>query len=245
LDSLNGEFGKVKDLYFDDRFWTTRYLVADTGKWLSGRQVLLSPYSLGAVDREERKIAISLTREQIEASPSLDSEKPVSRQFEEDYYRYYGWPNYWNGGYGWGSGPYIERDRNRWADSTREENSWDPHLRSAHDVVGHHIEATDGAVGHVEDFIIDEETWAIRYLVATTRNWWPGRKILISPKWIERVSWNESKVYVNITRESVKQAPEYVSGSLPSRDFEESLHHHYARRGYWIDELAWHEAASR
>ena len=177
LKSREGEIGKIKEFYFDDRYWTIRYLVADTGNWLMNRQVLISPYALGAVSKEEEHIAVDLTKKQIEDSPSLDSDKPVSRQFQEAYYGYYGWPVYWDGSYMWGSSPYIVRERERWRESTKaEKGSWDPNLRSTRDVSGHHVQAADGEIGHVEDFVIDDETWAIRYLIINTRNWWPGKK---------------------------------------------------------------------
>jgi len=242
LDSLDGEIGKVKEFYFDDRHWTIRYLVAETGTWLADRQVLISPYALVAVNNEERNIAIDLTKKQIEDSPSLDSDKPVSRQFEEAYYGFYGLPVYWGGPYMWGAYPYFvrdreARDREQWKAPVQGKKAWDPHLRSTYGVSGHHIQALDGELGHVQDFIIDDETWAIRYLIIDTHNWWPGKKVLVSPQWIERVSWGERKVFVNLSRETIKQSPEYTEESLLTRDYETELHRHYKRQGYWIDEL--------
>jgi len=239
LHSLNGEIGKIKEFYFDDHYWTIRYLVADTGNWLTGTQVLISPYTLAAVNKEEQYIAIDLTKKQIEDSPSLNTDKPVSRQFEEGYYEYYGWPMYWGGPFMWGaypSYPYIVRDREKWREPTQGEKAWDPHLRSTQDVSGYHIQAADGDIGHVEDFIIDDETWAIRYLIIDTQNWWPGKKVLVSPQWIERVSWSESTVFVNLTRDAIKQSPEYTDESLLTRDYETGLHRHYDRQGYWIED---------
>lgn len=238
LDSLDGEIGKVKEFYFDDQHWAIRYLVAETGNWLTSRQVLISPYALAAVSKEEEQIACDLTKKQIEDSPSLERDKPVSRQFEETYYRYYGMPLYWGGAHMWGEYPYIVRNREQWKESAQDENTWDPHLRSTQDVSGHHIQATDGEIGHVEDFVIDDETWAIRYLIIDTQNWWPGRKVLVSPQWIERVSWNESKVLVSLSREAIKQSPEYTEESLLTRDYETALHRYYDRQGYWMNELA-------
>ena len=238
LDSLDGEIGKVKEFYFDDHYWAIRYLIADTGNWLTGRQVLISPYALVTVRKEEQHIAIDLTQKQIEGSPSLSTDKPVSRQFEETYYGYYGWPMYWGGSYMWGTYPYIMRDREKWSKSGQGKKGWDSHLRSSHEVSGYHIQAADGEIGHVEDFIIDDETWAIRYLIIDTRNWWPGKKILISPQWIERVSWSESKVFVNLSTETIKQSPEYTEESLLTRDYETGLHRHYDRQGYWIEDPA-------
>jgi uncharacterized protein YrrD len=229
--------GKVKEFYFDDRHWTVRYLVANTGTWLSGRQVLISPYAMIAVNRDHQDIVADLTKKQIEHSPSLDSDKPVSRQFEESYYGYYGYPMYWGGPYSWGYYPYIERNREKWNDFNRDEKKWDHHLRSSHEVTGYHIQAKDGELGHVEDFIIDDETWVIRYLIVNTSNWWAGKKVLVSPQWIERVSWGENKVFINLSRETIKQSPEYTDESLLTRDYEIGLHGHYNRKGYWIDEL--------
>ena len=236
LESLSGEIGKAKEFYFDDLHWAIRYLVADTGNWLSGKQVLISPYSLVAVNVKEKHIEINLTKNQIEGSPSLDSDKPVSRQFEESYYRYYGiMPMYWEGSNMWGAYPYIERDREKRRKDTQGEKAWDPHLRSTNDVRGHNIQATDGDIGHVEDFIIDDETWAIRYLIIDTQNWWPGKKVVISTKWIEKVSWIESKVFVDVSRETIRQSPEYTEESLLTREYETMLHRHYKRQKYWGD----------
>jgi uncharacterized protein YrrD len=238
LDTLDGEIGKVKEFYFDAQHWAIRYLVAETGTWLTGRQVLISPYALVSVNNEKQNIEINLTRKQIEESPPLESDKPVSRQFEDAYYGFYGWPLYWVGPNIWGAYPFIVRDPEKWTDYSQEEKEWDPYLRSTHDVTGHHIQAADGEIGHVEDFIFDDETWAIRYLIIDTQNWWPGKKVLVSPQWIERVSWIESKVFVNLTRETIRQSPEYTEDSLLTRDYETGLHRHYNRRGYWVDEHA-------
>ena len=157
LRSLDGDIGEVKELYFDDHHWTISYLVADTGNWLPGRQVLISPYALVAVNNKKEYITVNLTKQQIEDSPSLDTHKPVSRQFEEAYYGYYGWPGY-GVPYMWGPYPYIVRDRTKWKESAHSKKVPDRHLRSTQDVSGHAIQATDGEIGHVEDFIIDDET---------------------------------------------------------------------------------------
>lgn len=238
LHCRDGAIGTVKDFYFDDHHWGVRYLVADTAGWLAGRQVLISPYALKTVSSAEHSIALALTKKQLEDSPSLNTDKPVSRQYEESYYGFYGWPMYWNGPLLWGAYPDIVREPEHWQNTRPDGTGWDPHLRSTSDVTGHHIQAADGEIGHVEDFIIDDHSWAIRYLVIDTRNWWPGKKVLVSPKWIERVSWSESKVVVSLSREAVKQSPEYVEGLPLTREYETRLHQHYDRRGYWVDDPA-------
>jgi sporulation protein YlmC with PRC-barrel domain len=237
LHSLDGIIGSAKEFYFDDRHWAIRYLVANTGNWLTGRKVLISPYSLNRVDTAAEALSVQLTKNQIEASPSIDSEEPVSRQFEESYYGYYGYPNYWIGQSMWGYYPYPERDHSKWGSHSETANKWDSHLRSTHAVTGYRLLALDGEIGHVEDFVIDDETWAIRYLIVSTTDFWPGKKVLVSPHWIKRVSWEQSEVVIDLSREMIKGAPEYTDGSLPTRDHETRLYGHYNRAGYWVDEL--------
>lgn len=229
--------GKVQDTYFDDRHWTLRYLVVNTGKWLIGRQVLISPYAVMSVNRDQKSIVSDLTKKQIEESPTLESHKPVSRQFEESYYDYYDWPRYWGGPNIWGYYPYLERNSVKWDSFVPDEKKYDHHLRSSHEVTGYHIQAEDGEIGHVADFVIDEQTWVIRYLVVNTSNWWAGKKVLVSPQWIERISWGERRVFVNVPRASIQLSPEYNDKSLLSRDYETRLHGHYQRKAYWADEL--------
>jgi len=199
--------------------------------------VLISPYALNGVIKSEKHLSVELTKQQIENSPSLDSHKPISCQFEDDYYGYYGWPTYWTGDSVWGNSTYLERDRSKWERPTTPTKAWDCHLRSTHEVTGYHLQALDGEIGHIEDFVIDDDTWAVRYLIVGTKNWWPGKTVLISPQWIEQVSWSESKVFVNLSREAIKHSPEYTEESLLTRDYEAGLHRHYSRKGYWTDQL--------
>jgi hypothetical protein len=231
LRGIDGDLGRLKEFYFDDHYWTIRYLVVDTGDWLGERPVLISPYALLSVNKEERYISIGLTKKRIENSPSWDSDKPVSRQFEEAYHGYYGLPMYWNGPFMWGPFPVIDRGKSQGVNDGGK--AWDFRLRSTAAVSGYDIHANDGEIGHVDDFVIDDAIWAIRYLVVDTRNWWPGKKVLVSPRWIKRVSWSESKVFVDLLRETVKQSPEYSEESLLTRSYETGLHRHYHRKGYW------------
>ena len=236
LSGLDGEIGSVEEFYFDDRFWTIRYLVAETRGWLEERLVLISPYSLAYVSNEKKLLSVDLSKKQIEDSPSLDTDKPVSKQFEESFYSYYGWPVYWDGPYAWGAFPYLlVQAGEKIVGPKQPEHSWDPNLRSTHDVTGHHIQAIDGEIGHVEDFLIDE-SWKIRYLIINTQNWWPGKKVLISPEWIDSISLNESKVYVQLSRETIRSAPEYPQEPMVSREYEALLYKHYGKPGYWLSE---------
>ena len=235
LSALDGEIGSVKEFYFDDRFWTIRYLVVDTGSWLAGRVVLISPYAVTSVDRERRLVSVDLTKREIEDSPSMETDKPVSKQFEDSYYN---WPTYWSGPFSWGLFYRPSDAREHWKRLEEEQKHADHDLRSTRDVTAHFIEATDGEVGHVEDFIVDTEQWAIRYLEVGTRNWWLGKLVLIAPLWIDSIDWAESKVYVGLTRNSIKLSPPYTESTLLQRDYETLLHEHYDREGYWERELA-------
>lgn len=206
LGVIDGEIGRVKDFYFDDTAWRVRYLVADTGKWLAHRLVLIAPHALGSIDEKERIIHVQLTREQVENSPGIDADKPVSRQMEEEYLRYFGWPFYWLDPLMWGAPAAfepVEAD-----DSIRPHG--DPHLRSMNEVAGYHLAALDGEIGHVEDFLIDDEDWSIQDLIVDTRNWLPGKRVLVSPMFIKSVNWAESTLQVQLTRKALEsELPEY------------------------------------
>ena len=211
-----------------------RYLVVDTGGWLSGRQVLISPLAVRETDWGAGRVSLDWTRAQIERAPSIDTDKPVSRQHEAAYFDYYGWPYYWPGPYAWGMfpvpaalavAPRVGGDR----PSEQEEQEGDPHLRRSKEVIGYHIQARDDDIGHVEDFIIDDESWQIRYMVVDTSNWWFGKKVLIAPQWIDQVSWPERKVLVGLPKAQIEHAPEWDGVSPIGRDYEERLHDAYGR----------------
>jgi hypothetical protein len=211
LAATDGDIGHVKDFYFDDKIWVVRYLVADTGSWLAGRLVLLSPHAFAKWDRGESTLHLKLLKKQIENSPPIESHKPVSRQYEIEYYGYYGWPGYWNGGAMWGMGGYptvlpcsVDETEAHRAVHQRDDN----HLRSAHAVTGYHIQASDGAIGHVSGLLVDDRSWAIRELVVETGHWYSGKEILISPGKIERISYEDSKVFVNLTKADIQRTAE-------------------------------------
>jgi hypothetical protein len=247
IRATDGDIGHVEDLFFDDERWAIRYLVVDTGAWLPGRQVLLSPYAVGRLVPDEQVLTVAVTRSQIERSPDVNAHQPISRQYEASYARYYGYPYYWGTAAMWGNAdlpsaaadpltPDARRlDALTEADTVPPEalpdvNPEDVHLRSCRDVTGYHIDATDGDIGHIADFLVDDETWAIRYLVVDTSNWWFGNKVLISPHWVDAVSWADSKAVVNLTRTAIQQAPPYDPDAILGRDQEELLERHYGRR---------------
>jgi hypothetical protein len=242
IRATDGELGTIEDLYFDDETWAIHYLIVDTGGWLGGRRVLISPISVVHTDWEAKRLDVALTKRQVEHSPEIDTHKPVSRQHEAGYVGYYGYPYYWGGPYLWGAAAYPAGLATPPTASTEamaariRRESTDSHLRSGEAVTGYNIEAADGEIGHVDGFVVDDEAWAIRYMEVATRNWWPGKKILLSPAWIERVSWTDSKVYVGLSREAIKDAPEYVESRPITREYENRLYFHYGRPPYWLNE---------
>jgi hypothetical protein len=237
LKSTDGTIGSAREFYFDDHYWSIRYLVAKTSGWLSNKKVLLSPYSVTAIDPVTETVSLALTKKQIEDSPSIDEDEPVSLQWENSYYDYYGYPAYWGGPFMWGYYPYPQRDSAKWSSWDMTRSPWDRHLRSTHQVTGYHIHASDGEIGHIEDFIIDEETWAIRYLVVATTNFWPGKKILVSPQWIASISWETQEVFSDLSRDKIKDSPAYDDASAITREDEVGLYGYYDRDGYWVADL--------
>lgn len=241
IEALDGNIGHVSDLYFDDENWVVRYIVVNAGSWLSSRKVLIPPAAIKQANLEERTLSVSLTREQVKNSPDIDTDKPVSRQHEKANLSHYGYPTYWSGaltmtGYG-SSAPmpadgYEETDTFRDVEEIKHRDD-DHHLRSCKVVKSYHIEALDGDIGHVEDMLVDEETWALRYFIVNTSNWWLGHSVLIAPQWIKSISWATEKVAVDLDRKIIKDAPPYDATARLDRAQELEIYEHYGRAAYW------------
>ncbi|WP_163527482.1 PRC-barrel domain-containing protein [Halobacillus ihumii] len=232
INATDDELGKVESFLFDDESWTIRYLVADTRKWLPGRTVLISPISITAVNHEESHVTVQLSKEQVKDSPNIDSESPVSREQELKLNQYYGWGSYWGGPGVWGANMYPNHllGEHLVQDSLNtEEEPGESHIRSTSEIENYEIHAEDGGVGHVESFLLDDESWRIRYIIVETKNWQSGKKVLVAPAWITEVKWEEKRVYVSLNQEKVKNAPEYDPDSPISNAFEEKLHNAYGK----------------
>ncbi len=240
VHASDGAIGRVRDAFFDDIRWTIRYLVVDTSKWMSGRDVLISPHAVAQPLSMAKHIEVLLTRTQVIHSPEVDTREPVSRQTEVDVLAYYGHPSYWRAGSLWATGDYPSASRTPKAvdGPVIEPAAGAPiaegSLRSCAHVKGCAIHAGDGSIGRVDDFVFDDESWAIRYFVVDTRTWWPGgTKVLIATHWIDRIDWDARGVHVNLTLEQVRTSPVYDEDSPVHRDYEERLHSAYDRTGYW------------
>jgi hypothetical protein len=240
LAATDGAIGEVDDCYFDDVHWTVRYFVVDAGGWLSGRRVLITPMAVRNVDQAGERVHVDLTREQVEHSPDIDTHRPVSRQHELSLLQHYGFPSYWYGPYSWGPAmlptpeiPVPEGVTEEVMARAEQDNLEDAHLHSTSDTLGYDIQARDGAIGHLDDFLVDERSWTIRWLVVDTRNWLPGKHVLVAPEWVEDVSWTEGAVRVGLAREQIQSAPPYDRTRPVDRDYEHRLFAHYGRPRYW------------
>lgn len=240
IHASDGLIGTVSDFLFDDATWLVRWLVIDTGNWLPGRKVLLPPSALANINHIGRQFAVRLTKQQVQECPEVESDRPVSRQMETNIYSYYGWSPYWGAGsylgmVGYGGGmvgtagerPSLELMQREKAIDDAQRNNDDPALRSAKEVTGYHIHASDGEIGHVEDFLVEDDDWSIHYLVVDTKNWWPGKKVLISPMSVRKIEWADRRVNLGADRRKVKDSPAYDPSMTVDPIYEKSFHKHY------------------
>lgn len=227
IQTLDGPLGHARDYLFDDRSWHVRYVVVDTGRILPGRGVLLAPASFGQPDWESRKLPVNHTREEVKAAPSVASDRPVSQQEEEALHAYYQWAPYWAPGFPVAA-PFIEpgaAETDNAGAATREEN----HLRSFKEVRGYHLHARDGEIGHVEDFILDDETWDLRMTIVETRNWLPGKLVPLAMHSLTRIDWETRSAAADLTRDQIQNGPEFDPSAPVNKELETRLYDYYGR----------------
>lgn len=233
IQASDGNIGRVKDFLFDSDRWLVCYAVVDTSEWLPGRKVLLIPGVLGTPSTEGEVLPVDLTRAQVRHSPDIDTDKPVSRRNELDLFEYYGWSPYWGAGRGGFTTPVVRPGEPGQQEAAGVASPGNPYLRSMREVDGYAIEATDGNIGHVEDFIIDDEQWVVRYLVVHTRNWRPGKRVLVSPAWVDAITWHDRVVRAGLSRDEIKNSPPYDPNQPVNRQYEIRLYDYYGRPRYW------------
>ncbi len=250
LGARDGNIGRCHDLLFEDTDWAARYLVADTRKWLPGRKVLIPPRAVESLEESSGPVllsagtmVLSLTKEQIKNAPPLDSDAPVSRRYETAFNRYYDWPNYW-------AAPSI-RDpqlyptllhrpeeltrrsdvQYRFSDRRPEEET---HLRSAREVASYRCLAGGQNIGDVDDFLVEEESWIIRYLIVDARKYLPeGRWLLISTDWVAMIDWADSSIAVTLTTDQLAKGPRFDPDMELDRHYERAIHEFYGLPYYW------------
>jgi hypothetical protein len=213
ISARDGDIGRVEALYFDDRGWTVRYLVVDAAPWLAGRRMLVSPVCVSHPDWERRRLVVALTRAQVQASPDADVGRPLSRQFEAAFCQHYGVPAYW-----------------------RTPDDW--HLRSTEQVRGYEVRASDGRLGRVDDMLIEDLTWRIRYLDVATGRWRRTTHVLVAPEWIEAISSDEATIALSLPSATLDNAPRYDPARPIDREFERALYTCCGHAGSWDERAA-------
>jgi len=229
LHATDGELGQVTEFFFDDEHWTVRYLVVRTGSWLAGRTVLLTPAVVSGTDWDGRRLSVSLTQEQVRNSPDVGDDQPVSRLQELEYLRYYDQPPYWILGaeVGGPAGAIDAALRRDAADAEAAGSEPPTHLRSSKEVCGYQIEASDGLIGHLRHYLLDDDSWRVRYLVVDTSTWWFGKDVVIAPEWVDRVSWGDRCLRVGHTRDQIRASPAYDPHVPLTRDYANTLARHF------------------
>jgi hypothetical protein len=198
LRATDGSVGRIADLYFDDHAWIVRYVVVDTGGWLTGRAVLIAPSSLGAPDDSALEYPVTLTRERIENAPGIDEAKPVDRQQELGLAEHFGWPAWRHSVDG------LPQEVTR-----KQSAEGDPNLRSAADVVGYAIAALDGEIGSVSGLLVETADWSVRALTVDTGKWLSGQQVVLSPDRVKHINWAERRVEIDLSTEQVRNSPPY------------------------------------
>jgi hypothetical protein len=240
INATDGPIGTIVDLLFDDVTWLVRWLVVDTGAFLIGRKVLLPPSALSHTNLMGGELAAGITKQQVEDSPNIRTDQPVSRVMETNLYDFYGWSPYWSmgfymGGYGYPVGTGFMRGGLGAHDGGAHDREGvvagvargDQHLRSIREVTGYHIHALDGEIGHVADFLLEDGDWSVHYLVVDTKNWWPAKKVLISPRSIKRTDWSSRMVSLDLLRQQIKDGPAYDGTVAVDRAYEHAFHGYY------------------
>ena len=236
VGAVDGDLGKVVDVLFDDERWAVRYLVVETGGVFLQRRVLISPNSFRTVDWLHSRFNVALTREKVRRSPSVDTDQPISRQREAEHHRYYGYPTYWafSGPIALGMYPGIlPLGEVASPPLAKQTPAGDVHLRSAGEVHGYRVRGSDDDLGHLGDLLVDDQTWKVAYLVIDTSNWWLGKQVLVAPEWATRISWDERRVFIAMTRQAILGSPEWTPGAPVNREYETRLYDHYGRPAYW------------
>jgi hypothetical protein len=259
VKASDGRIGTVKDFLFDEKTWRVRWMVVHP-KSQPGRKVLIHPRAIAPLDVSppssgglglmgmgpKLTLCVRLTRAQIEASPDVREDEPVSRQIESRIHDFYGWEAYWSAADQYQNmstiaagpprpPPYLAEPAIREpanAETLPPSADGDPHLRSVNEVNGYHVHATDGDIGHIEHLLADDEKWDIHYFVIDTRNWWPGKHVLLAPYAVQSIDWSDRHILLNVTRDQVRSSPPWDPLAMTDQIGERRLQSHYGWPGY-------------
>lgn len=237
---IDGEIGSVRDFYFDDYNWTVRYFVIKTGKWLEHERILVATVSLAKTELEANSLPVDLTREKVRNSPRVIIDRPLTRAERIELHSYYEWPMDWIEGEIPGTGPGLtgyplveladEIKENQAENEQSSSEGQHRHLHSFRDVPGFRLLARDGEIGHLEDFIVDTSSWNILYIVVDTGSWLPGKKVLVSPSWVEEILWDEERLQIDLNRDTIQNSPRYDPSISLDEEYTDMLAKYYSQR---------------
>ncbi|MGD8402686.1 MAG: hypothetical protein PVJ21_03430 [Anaerolineales bacterium] len=229
LLAKDGLMGKTHDFLFSDEDWQVHYLIVDTGPWILGRKVLVSLLALGQPVWASETFPVDLTREQVKTSPDVDLARPVSRQYEEKLHQHYNWPAYWGMATAIPGRPahIFSQD---FSVQDEEENS---HLRSAKELFGYKLKATDGDIGKLTDFIVEDDNWQFRYIIVNTNALSDdGNQVLVSLEWINKIDVTLKEISIDLTQQAIALSPEFNPKKPVNHQYEEVLYDYYGRPKY-------------
>jgi uncharacterized protein YrrD len=243
IDATDGRIGTVVDFLFDDVSWKVRWLVVECGTWLKGRKVLIHPPAVSYSGLEDEQFEVKLTKSQVESSPSWQEHQPVSQQMQNRLYDHYGWDPTWDGVYPGSvigamaspmmAAPYLGLQMNSERRvEVSDDQGGDPHLRSVVEVIGYHVHALDGDIGHVENFMFENDDWRLQYIVVDTSNWWLGKRVLIAMQAIKAVEWSDQHIRLDVSREQVETSPVWDPMVAFNELQKTHLHKHYGWAGW-------------
>lgn len=233
--ATDGEIGNIEEFYFEDINFKMRYLVANTGNWLTGKQNLISPVRITHLDRENRRVRVSLTKEEVRKSPTVDKHLPVSRQMEKMVSDYYGNTYYWD------DRPDLNATQLATVNAARAtvksamtttsvvsaESPQDVHLRSAQETAAYEVAGLDGTFGKIVDFIVETDNWTMRYVTVDTGSWLAEKQVLVSTGWIEGFNWSNRRVNMNLTRAQIESCPDFNEVAEITNEYETRLQKHF------------------
>lgn len=231
LCGMDGEVGFIYDLYFDDQSWAARYFTVNTGGWLSGRIVLIAPVAVIGIDAAHTSMRVNLQREQIAQAPAIDIAQPISRQYEIDHYQYYGWKPYWHTDPTGLAGPAYNPDSSVMTldKPLLPEPSEPPHLSKTDEMIGYQIHTRDGEVGQVQDLLVDEEDWVVRYAEVDTQKWSSGKIVLAQTRQVEQIDYPSRTLTMSLSRQAIQSAPAYDPTEPITPGYEMDLFQHYKK----------------
>jgi hypothetical protein len=184
LEANDGEIGAIVDFLFDGRTSAVRWLVVHTGDWLRNRKIWLHPAVIGKADNDRCELSVNQTKAQLQAMFSFGA-NPLASQTQ----------------------PLVVFAPE--SETAIDLVDDDRYLHSVDAITRFHVVGSDGAIGKVEDLLIDEESWSFPYIVVETDTWWSGNHVLISHRAMKEISRAERQIRADLNRQLIKASPSW------------------------------------